>query len=284
LYTPARAMIRAGQAEPLPRVQELTNLYNYGFLPRRGQFLMIAGQPGAGKSAFALWWAVKMNLRTLYFSADMDAFTAVTRLAACMTGLTIDSVGAAIENGQADYFDDVLDTSHIQFCFDSGPTLMDMADELDAYVETWDFFPELIVIDNAMNVEAEMGEEHAGLRLVFKEVHRLARESGAAVFMLHHTREEGDPFTPQPRSAIQGKVAQLPERILTVALDTHDMAFRVAPVKNRSGKQDASGGTYFSMNALPERASFQSFQTPTFRSVDLIGQDDEDDRQESWGW
>jgi hypothetical protein len=47
-----------------------------------------------------------------------------------------------------------------------------VADEITAYVELWDSYPEVIVIDNAMNVEAEMGEEHAGLRLIFKELHR----------------------------------------------------------------------------------------------------------------
>lgn len=262
MLTPSRALSLAGQAEPLPRVQELESLYRFGFLPRRGQFLLIAGQPGSGKSTFALWWAVKLNLRTLYFSADMDEFTAITRLASVLTGYTVENVVSAIENGAESYFEDILSESKIQFCFDSGPTLEDIADEIDAYVEVWDEFPELIVIDNAMNVEAEMGEEHAGLRLVFKEVHRLAREIAAAVFMLHHTREEGNPRRPQPRNAIQGKVAQLPERILTVALDDTDNCFMFSPVKNRSGKQDPTGGIFFRLTAEPEKASFRNYIPP----------------------
>lgn len=220
---------------------------------------MVAGQPGAGKSAFALWLAQRMNARTLYFSADMDAHTAVTRLAALLTGFTVDEVSTALSGPGFGYFEEALQDSNIQFCFDSGPTLQDIADEIDAYVELWDSFPEVIVIDNAMNVEAEMGEEHAGLRLIFKELHRLARETGAGVVVLHHTREEASPFVPQQRAAIQGKVAQLPERILTVALDMNEGSFLFAPVKNRGGKQDATGGTHFKLTALPERATFQPY-------------------------
>lgn len=259
MISAARALLLAADAEQLPRVDELRELYSYGFVPRRGQFLLIAGQPGAGKSAFALWWVVKMNIRTLYFSADMDAYTAITRLAACVTGQTVESVSSAVEAEQTGFFEDDIEGSKIQFCFDSGPTLEDLADEIDAYVELWDQFPELIVIDNAMNVEAELGEEHAGLRLVFKEIHRMARETGAAVFMLHHTREEGSPFKTPPRSAIQGKTAQLPERILTVAFNPNESLFMFSPVKNRNGKQDATGETFFRLTAVPERANFTKY-------------------------
>lgn len=280
MISAVRALSLAADAEQLPRVDELEHLYKYGFVPRRGQFLLIAGQPGAGKSAFALWWVVQMNVRTLYFSADMDAYTASTRLAACITGELVETISDAVEAGSIGYFEDDILSSKIQFCFDSGPTLEDIADEIDAYVELWDAFPELIVIDNAMNVEAEMGEEHAGLRLVFKEVHRMARETGAGVYMLHHTREEGSPLRPQPRAAIQGKTAQLPERILTVAFDPNDLAFTFAPVKNRSGKQDATGQTYFRMTADPERATFKRYipPPPTYSTYPSWGNSWDDER------
>jgi predicted ATP-dependent serine protease len=283
VITPTRALALAADAEPLPRVPELRYLYDYGFLPRRGQFLMVAGQPGAGKSAFILWWTVKMNVRTLYFSADMDAFTAITRLAACISGFEVNAIADAIENEASGFIEEALNDSKVQFCFDSGPTLQDIADEIDAYVELWDAFPELIVIDNAMNVEAEYGEEHAGLRLVLKEVHRMARECGAAVFMLHHTREEGNPWLPQSRDKVQGKVNQLPERILTVAFDTSASKFLFAPVKNRSGKQDATGNTYFALTAVPERATFKVYEPPP-APVSYVPQGwyAEDDTDQTW--
>lgn len=264
MWRPTQALRAAADADALPRVGELEGLYAYGFLPRRGQILMIAGQPGSQKSGFALWYARRSKVRTLYFSADMDAHTAITRHAAEMSGFTVESVSDAIEEEAIGFFEADLLASNISFCFDSSPTLDDIADELAAYVELNDAYPELVVLDNALNVEAQIGEESAGLRLILKETHRLARETGAAVFVLHHTREEATPRLPQPRSAISGKVSQLPERILTVALDDRDMCFMLAPVKNRGGKQDATGSTFFRLKAKPETATFERWIPPVY--------------------
>ena len=266
MLTPQQALRAAADADALPRVQELEALYSFGFLPRRGQILMVTGQPGSQKSGFALWFARRSKVRTLYFSADMDPHTAITRHAAEMSGFTVESVAEAIESDAIAFFEDDLSGSNIAFCFDSSPTLDDIADELSAYVELHDEYPELIVIDNALNVEAQLGEESAGLRLILKETHRLARETNAAVFVLHHTREEGTPRLPQARSAISGKVSQLPERILTVALDDRDMCFMLAPVKNRGGKQDATGGTFFRLSAKPDTARFERWIAPMWGS------------------
>lgn len=215
---------------------------------------MIVGQPGAGKSTFALWYAYMLGLPTLYFSADMASHTAITRLAALCTGDQVATVTAGIESGGIDYYESALEESEIQWCFNSGPTLDDIAVELDAYIELWNAYPELIVIDNLMNIESGDNDEHAGMRWILKELHRLARETGAAVFVLHHAREEGDATSPPARKEIQGKVAQLPEIALGVALA--NKTFKIAPIKNRSGFQDASGKTYARLYAEADRATF----------------------------
>ena len=256
MLTASRALTTAADSEALPRVQELEQLHAYGFMPRRGQLLMVAGQPGAGKSTFTNWYAMRLGLPALIFSADQDSFTSITRLAAAMTGYTIDNVSQAVNSGGFGYFSDILAESKIQFCFDSSPTLDDMADELSAYVELWDRYPDIIVVDNLLNIEAELGEEFAGLRLVAKELHRMARETNAAVIVVHHTREESDPSCTPSRREIQGKVAQLPERILTVAYNQDEGSFRIAPVKNRGGRQDPTGKQFFRLSAYPDRASF----------------------------
>lgn len=145
----------------------------------------------------------------------------------------------------------------IQWCFDSSPSLQDVADELDAYVELWDEYPPVIVVDNAMNIEGSSDEGSGGLRFVLSELHRLGRETGSAVLVLHHAREEGNPLEPSPREKVQGKVAQLPEIILTVALDGEE--FKIAPVKNRNGFQDPTGKTYRRLTAIPEKATFTAY-------------------------
>jgi len=264
MLTPARALLLASESDPIPSVPELVELDRLGFRPRRGQLTMIVGQPGALKSTFALWWAWRTDLKTLYFSADMDAHDAVTRLTACVTGEKVNAVSEALDLGAEGLYEDVLDQLNIQFCFDSAPTLDDIADEVAAYVELRDAFPEIIVIDNVMNVESEMGEQHAGLHLVMKEAHRLARTTQAAVFVLHHMREEGSSADIQPRSGIAGKIAQLPERILGVAFDGMSDTFRFYPLKNRGGKADPSGHSSLYLSAMPEKATFGAYTYPTW--------------------
>lgn len=247
----------AAAAPELPRLPELSQLYDEAnFVPRRGQLMMFAGQPGAAKTFLALWLAQRLGLRTIYVSADSDPFEMTTRLAAMLSGHDKEAVAKAMDGPGYGYYEDLLTSARIWFAFDSSPTLDDIADELHAYVELWDQHPELIVVDNLGSVEAEMGEEFAGQRLVMREMHRLARETGAAVLVLHHTREEGDPFYPQARSLISGKVSQLPERILTVAYDPNMNLQRLAIVKNRGGKQDASGNLWYPLSADLSRATF----------------------------
>lgn len=256
MLTPVRALYQAAESDPIPAVPELAELEALGFRPRRGQLTMIVGQPGALKSTFALWWAWRTGLETLYFSADMDSHDATTRLTACVADEQVEEISEALEVGAQSLYEAQLSELKIQFCFDSAPTLDDIADEIAAYVELHDMFPELIVIDNVLNVESELGEQHAGLHLVMKEAHRLARTTHAAVFVLHHMREEGPASEIQPRSGIAGKIAQLPERILGVAFDQAAGLFRFYPLKNRGGKADPSGNGALCLRALPEKATF----------------------------
>lgn len=256
MLTPWRALTKTTRTAPLPEVATLRSLHAAGFKPRLGQVIMVVGQPGALKSMWAQWYADELDLPTLYFCADSDAHTALARLIAKRSGFKTDSVIAGMESGGLAYYEEWLADSKIQYCFDSGPTLQDMADELNAYVELWDAFPKLIIVDNLLNVEAETGEDFGGMRLVSREVHRMARETGAAVLILHHMREIGDPAVPQPRSDIQGKVAQIPEMILSIAHDATEGAMKIALVKNRGGWNDPTGKQFFRLAARPESASF----------------------------
>ncbi len=266
-----RALRVASAGVELPRVPELESLYRNGFHPRRGQILEIAAQPGAGKSALAMWYAARMNLATLYFSADQDAHTSLSRLGALLTGQFVRDLEAILEDPDGSafpYYEELLSESNLQFCFDSGPTLEDMADELSAYVEVWDRYPELIVVDNLVNVEAETGEEFSGMNLVAKELHRLARITNAAIIIVHHTREDGDPHNPQPRSSIHGKISKFPEKIWTIAHDPTEQCMKIAIVKDRTGPQDATGKTFYRLRAYPEKASFSIWTGMTWKGIE----------------
>jgi len=235
-------------AEPLPLVWQDLKTKDISF--RRGQVCMIAAAPNAGKSMFALVYAIRAQIPTLFFSADTDTATVMIRAASHISGHAQVTVENNIRN-KSDYYSSYLEQmSHIEWVFDSSPSLDDIEDEVKAYVELYGISPKLIVIDNLMNVVAETDNEWAGLRAIMVELHDMARKTEACVMVLHHVSEQSEygPTTEPPaRRAIHGKVSQLPALILTLGFDPWSNVLRVAAVKNRFGKHTADGRDYISL-------------------------------------
>jgi len=129
---------------------------------------------------------------------------------------------------------------------------------LKAYGEKYGEWPYLIIIDNLMNVSALHDNEWTGMRDIMKACHHIARETDSAIFILHHTSEaEGDPLRPPSRRSIQGKVSQLPEMILTVAMETEQSEFRIACVKNRFAKHSPMGDRWIALNVDASRMTLK---------------------------
>jgi hypothetical protein len=142
-----------------------------------------------------------------------------------------------------DWFASVLKSaSHIRWCFESAPSLRDIELHVAAFFEQYGEYPELIVVDNLLDCTHTDGDEWGSMRSLLREFKWWARETGSAFLVLHHTSEavKSDPCP--PRSAIQGKVAQTPALILTVASERPGF-MGVCPVKNRYGPADPSGGS-----------------------------------------
>ena len=160
---------------------------------------MIAGQPNAGKSLIALYMAVQMKVPTLYISADTDAYTTSIRAAAMITGHQTSTVEEAFITGVGKdfYTNELSSIDFLQFDFTPSPTLDEVDLSIRAYGEAYGQYPHLIIVDNAMNVVSMHHDEWSGLREIAKAMHHIARETGAAVFLLHHTSEnEGRPDLP----------------------------------------------------------------------------------------
>ena len=237
------------KATPLPEVWKTLTAQEVKF--RRGQVCMIAAAPNAGKSMLALVYAIKAGVRTLFFSADTDAATVTMRVAAAISQHAQNVVEQNLDKDERYYDEELARVTNIEWVFDSSPTLDDMELEIKAYVELYGVMPELIVIDNLMNVVTDSENEWAALRSIMVELHDMARKTEACVLVLHHVSEAseyGSPTDPSPRKAIHGKVSQLPSIILTLGYDPAQGFLRVAAVKNRFGKHSADGkdnGTLF---------------------------------------
>jgi predicted ATP-dependent serine protease len=236
--------------EPLPHIFRTFEANKV--VIRRAEISMIAGTPGAGKSTLALALALRSKVPTLYISADTNPHTMAMRLLSMITGKPQSDAELMLNNDVAGSRKIINEASgHIFWSFESAPTLADIDQEVLAFEELWGCAPTLIVVDNLMDVANDGGEEFAGMRSTIKELKYLARDTNAAVLVLHHTKESyvGNPC--QPRSALQGMVAQLPALICTVGTDAPGY-IAVAPVKNRYGKADPSGDTAFWLQFNPE--------------------------------
>ena len=228
------------RATPLPEVWKTLTAKEIKF--RRGQVCMVAAAPNAGKSMLALIYAIKAGVRTLFFSADTDASTITMRVAAAMSQHAQNVVEQSLARNPNYYDEELARITNIEWVFDSSPTLDDMELEIKAYVELYGVMPELIVIDNLMNVVTDSENEWAALRSIMVELHDMARKTEACVLVLHHVSEAseyGSPTMPPPRRSIHGKVSQLPSTILTLGYDPTQGLLRVAAVKNRFCKHTA---------------------------------------------
>ena len=233
------------KATPLPDVW--ANLKAKEIKFRRGQVCMVAAAPNAGKSMFALIYAIRAQVPTLFFSADTDTTTVMMRAAAHISGHSQVTVEANLATNTHYYDQHFEKFGHIKWVFDSSPSIDDLELEIRAYVELYGQPPELIVIDNLMNVTAETDNEWAGLRAIMMELHDMARKTEACVLVLHHVSEQseyGSPTKPPHRRAIHGKVSQLPALILTLGYDPAEATLRVAAVKNRFGPHTADASDW----------------------------------------
>ncbi|MFB8020040.1 AAA family ATPase [Streptomyces rubiginosohelvolus] len=267
MLTPARSLaLHAESGKELPRVEAFEALYGLGCRPRHGEVIMIAGRSGTQKSGFALYWAAMMNLPTLYFSADMSAFTASSRLASMATGDSTEMVEAGMAAGgrhRQEYLS-ALAGSRITFAFGSPITWKAVDEELQAFIELWDAFPQLIVFDNLMDfdsAESDYTEQMA----VMSGLTELARATGATVMVLHHASDKSweaksDPWAPPSRDQVKGGLSEKPELSLSVALDPTSLEYRVAVIKQRMGPCDPTAKRYASLRCHPESTRFSRLE------------------------
>lgn len=266
MLTAKRAFaLSAASAPLLPQPDSLAPLWGkLGAKPREGDLVMIAGRPGHQKSGFAMFWVAEMKLPTLYVSGDMTAFEATSRLASMRTGETAEEVEAGwlTDEGRQRYGDALRDVD-FTFSFGSPITWAAIEAELDAYVELHNVLPKILVIDNLMDMEG--GEsDYTAQTAIMQDLTGLSRETGITVIVLHHATDKGaraqsDPGLPPPRGEIKNGLSEKPQLIFTVAFydELAPARLRVACVKQRSGKADASAATWVELRAFPEVTRFE---------------------------
>lgn len=268
MLNPLRALTLNYQSgRPLPKVDDLSALYGIGCTPRHGEVIMIAGRSGTQKSGFALWWVDEMRLPTLYFSADMSAFTASARIASKRTKFTTDRIEQILKGNDEELKATIMSEmqdSGITFSFGSPITWRQVDRELDAYVELWNRYPEILVFDNLMDFEGA-DADYAAQMDVIQEATSLARHTGATVLLMHHASDKSwdardHPWEPPSRDQIKNGLSEKPELTLSVALNPTTMEYKIAVIKQRMGPSDPSARRFVaSIRCRPEITTFTKF-------------------------
>lgn len=213
----------------------------------RGQLCLVVGPPSAGKSLLINNLIVRMRQPTLTFMLDSDQLTAAARFGAIVSGdhfhqvkSNIDSYGTALSS-----------LGDLQACF-RADDMDDITRQVDAYEQRYGLPPSLLCVDNLGNMTSAMDNEWALLKAMTLELDTLAREQQCAVIAAAHTTDLTT-CEPAARDKILGKISQYPRLILSVALDAYTGEYKVAIVKNSSGRTDARAEHPVIMWADPSR-------------------------------
>lgn len=262
------AAIKGSSGEPLPTVWESLDAEGTRFL--RGQLALVAAGPGVGKSAFVLSYALRSKVSCLYFSADSDAFVQLSRSLAILGGMNMTDSSNAVLSGDYERIKGLVGEVPIRFNYAPSPTLDTITTQVHAYEELHGDYPELIVVDNALDVVMEGGDidQAQSLDALMAWLHELARTTDACVIVLHHvTGPYNDANQPIPLSGVKGQIGRVPELILTLhkALGEYGGPdeIRVSTVKNRGQKADPTGQSFVSLDFDGYRMSIQDKQTRT---------------------
>ena len=259
------AAIKGSSGEPLPTVWESLDAEGTRFL--RGQLCLVAAGPGVGKSAFVLSYALRSKVSCLYFSADSDAFVQLSRSLAILGGMNMTDAANAVLSGDVERIKGLVADVPIRFNYSSSPTLDTITTQVHAYEELHGDYPELIVVDNALDVVMEGSDidQAQSLDALMSWLHELARTTDACVIVLHHvTGPYNDANQPIPLSGVKGQIGRVPELILTLHKAIGDYGssdeIRVSTVKNRGQKADPSGQSFVALEFDGFRMSIQDKQ------------------------
>lgn len=250
------ATARGSAGEPLPTVWN--KLADSGTKFLRGQLALIAAGPGTGKSAFVLTYALKSGISAMYFSADSDAYVQLSRSLSILGDMELSKATKLALSEEYDEITDVVGQVPIRFSYSPSPTLRHIEQSIIAYDELYGDYPELIVVDNALDVVLDDAEDGAqALDDLMAWLHDLARTTGACVIVLHHvTGPFNDADKPIPLSGVKGQIGRVPELILTLHKHTNEFGpdtLCVSTVKNRGNKADPSGNTFVELDFIGDQ-------------------------------
>ena len=138
--------------------------------------------------------------------------------------------------------------------------------ELQAYMEMWNTFPPIIVIDNLMDIQ-DCESDYQAQQEAMQWITALGRDTGSTIIVTHHATDKtgSDIEHPPARREIKNGLSEKPQLILGVSLYggedngnglTIPAEARIAVLKQRTGKSSPDGTRYERLRAYPEYTFF----------------------------
>lgn len=241
--------------EPLPPA--FPSWVERGMRIRRSSLHLWAGPSASFKTMAVINAVMNMAVPTMIFSTDSDESTIASRMLGIVTKTPIEATEEWLkpDSVHLDRAADLLSAyDFLRWDFTPNPTLDDVWLGVYAYAVMEGAWPQQVVVDIASDVFLKgHGDEWAMLKQLMRECKTLARETGAAVHLVHHVSDGWRPTAERPvpsRGDILGKLSALPVLMVNFA-PGGEGEILAACVKNRFAKCDASGRDYFRMAVDP---------------------------------
>lgn len=244
---------------------------------RRASVHLWSGPSGSFKTTVMLNAVLNMKVPTMVFSTDSDESTVASRILAILskepTAVTEDWLRPT--SPHLDRAARLLEpVDWLRWDFTPSPSLDDVWLGLYAYATSEGCWPDQVVVDIASDIgHSTGGDEWGSLRDLFRQAKVIARETRAAVHLIHHTSDTFTPTAERPvpsKRDVMGKPSGIPVLMINFA-PGQEGEILVACVKNRHAKSDPSGRDYFRMTVNPA-ASLVTDWVPVIRGYPAMVQ------------
>jgi hypothetical protein len=242
--------------DPLPPAFRSWHERGIRFYPKN--LHMIGGRSGSYKTMLALNAIVNMGLPTLGFSNDSDDLTVASRLLGIATGRETSKLEEWINSNPAEAGQALSRFDFLAWNFLPNPTLDDIWLETYAYHEVHGCWPKVILIDILKNVVLDGLDEWGALREVMLQSLVLARETEAAVILVHHATDAAKGRPVPTKADMLGKVSGLPAVMVNIGMDERGDMW-AAGVKVRKAKSDPDAKEPFRMTVRPACAQVTDY-------------------------
>lgn len=225
-----------------------------------------AGPSASFKTMTVINAVMNMGIPTLYFSTDSDDNTIAARMLGILSATPTEQTEAWLNPNSTHLAKAAMllaPYDYIRWDFTPSLTLDDIWNGVYAYATMEGCWPDQVVVDIVSDVFMDgHKDEWSMLKELMRQGKILARETGAAVHLVHHVSDAWRPTVERPvpsKADVLGKVSGIPVLMMNFA-PGRDGEILAACVKNRFAKCDPSGRTFIRMSVTPETSKVQDYQ------------------------